>query len=95
MTKKAVQSMLPTNSKVHNIVADHLETSTSSFTLSADISSLLDRHGPGIYSVTILGQPHHTDGPRSLSTYPIFWQTAPPPGNPYSQPSIPVEKTSQ
>ncbi len=65
------------------IVADRLDVADSRFDVAADLTPLLDRHGPGIYTVRLWGRPHHLSEPVPLSEQSIFWRTAPPLGAPY------------
>ena len=76
--------MRPKASKGNHITATTLNIEENGFDLTADISELLEKHGPGIYSVILIAQPDHMDTPTIIATHPIFWKTTPPPDNPYS-----------
>ena len=55
-----------------------------SFEVSADISVLTNKYGPGIYSLLIWGRPDHMTESTVISQQAIFWGIDPPEGNPYS-----------
>ena len=55
-----------------------------SFDVAADISSLTEGYGPGVYTLIIWGQPDHMGGPTPISQYAMFWKTRPPEGHPYT-----------
>ena len=65
------------------IVAETMTVNANSITVKADLSRILDRHGPGIYTVRMWGQPNHMSAPALLSEQAIFWKTRPPSGAPY------------
>ena len=67
------------------IIAEHLDVSGSRFNIRANLTPILRKNGPGIYTVTLWGKPLHMMEPAPLSEQSIFWQTIPPPGNPFSQ----------
>ena len=67
------------------IIAEHLDVSGSKFNIRANLTPILRQNGPGIYTVTLWGKPLHMMEPAPLSEQSIFWQTIPPPGNPFSQ----------
>ena len=73
--------------EVEYVIADTLYVTANTFDVSVDLMQLLERHGPGIYTVRLWGLPNHMKGrgsPVVLSEQAIFWKTAPPEGNPYS-----------
>ena len=67
----------------YRMIAERLEVSATAFNIRADLSALLDEHGPGIYTIWLWGRPSHMDRPAVLSQRSIFWKTEPPEGNPY------------
>ena len=60
------------------ITANHWEVSSNSFYIRVDLEPLLQKHGPGVYSIIIWGQPDHMTKTVPLSEQPIFWQTSVP-----------------
>ena len=79
--------------QVEYVIADRLDLTEGSFDASADLSPLLERYGPGIYTVRLWGQPAHLGervSPSVLSEQAIFWETDPPAGNPYTGGAHPV-----
>ena len=73
----------PATNEMLRIVANRLDVADSRFDVAADLTPVLDRNGPGIYTVRLWGRPHHLSEPVPLSEQSIFWQTAPPQGTPY------------
>ena len=69
--------------KYDRIIADRLDVSNTSFDIRADLSALVDEHGPGIYTIWLWGRPSHMDRPAVLAEQSIFWMTEPPERNPY------------
>ena len=65
------------------IIADRMEITADRFDVQADLSPILDQHGPGIYTVRLWGLPRHLAEPTPLSERSIFRLTAPPHGAPY------------
>ena len=61
----------------------HLLAQTRSFDIRADLSALMEEHGPGIYTIWLWGRPSHMDQPAVLSEQSVFWMTQPPERNPY------------
>ena len=70
---------------VHIITPPTLEQTDNSLTIVADLSAALDFHGPGIYTVRVLGRPDHMSEDTFISNHSIFWKIAPPAGNPYQK----------
>ena len=77
-------SGLPKTDSWERVVASRWNVSGDKFSVKADISSLTDRHGPGIYTLFIWGRPNHMSKPAALSEQAIFWRTEPPEGHPYN-----------
>lgn len=65
------------------IIADTMSISNSSISAKADLSRILERYGPGIYTILLWGRPDHMTKHVPLSKQAIFWKTRPPPGAPY------------
>ena len=61
---------------VDAIVAQSWEASGSSFEVEADISSILSRHGPGVYTVSVAGKPDTNF--VVISEYSFFHNVTPP-----------------
>ena len=57
--------------------------SNDNFVIAADISPILNEHGPGIYTMLLWGRPSHMSDPAVLSQQSIFWMTDPPNNSPY------------
>ena len=66
------------------ITASHWNIQDHSFEVSADVSILTEKYGPGIYSLLIWGRPDHMSESTVISKQAIFWGIDPPEGNPYS-----------
>ena len=82
----------PTPPKVRQIVAERLRTTTDTFGILADrfdvladLSPLLEKYGPGVYTVYLWGKPVHLDYPVPLSQQSVFWMTDLPAGSPYER----------
>ena len=73
----------PITTKEIRIIADRLDKSTNHINVEADINQILRENGPGIYTIMLWGRPAHMSESTPLSEQSIFWQTQPPPGNPY------------
>ena len=71
--------------KNDHVVADRLDLTATSFDVRADLSPILEQHGPGIYTIWLWGRPLHMDEPAVLSQQALFWKTEPTPGNPYGR----------
>ena len=59
------------------VIAQHWEVGEGSFSVKADLSSIVERHGPGVYTVLLFGRGpggEHTP----ISTYSIFHGVTPP-----------------
>ena len=80
---------------VRRIIARTMSMDEHHIHVSADMSKVLDPHGPGIYTVTIWGKPDHMIEPTPLSSQAIFWRTAPPVGSPYSEWASPSATSRQ
>ena len=79
--------------KVRYVVADRWNIRNAgkeeTFDIAADLSPLLERHGPGIYTVRLWGKPDRLateDNPAPISEQSIFWKTEPPKSHPYTAP---------
>ena len=83
--KRAVQAKSAVRSTANNVTATRLDTTDRTFHIEANISKLLEKHGAGVYSVIVAGQPDHMEKPAILAVHPIFWKAELPPGNPYSE----------
>ena len=81
--KQASATSTPKRSYAVHINAQSVSIVKNNFAISANISGLLNSHGPGIYSVMLLGLPDHMESLSVLTVSPIFWKTSPPQGNPY------------
>ena len=73
----------PITRQVVRIIARRLEKSDNHIALEADLSQVLQDHGPGIYTVVLWGRPSHLSVNAPISEQSIFWQIPSPPGNPY------------
>ena len=73
----------PILSQSVRIVADQMNLSSDKFVIKANISPILNEHGPGIYTIWLWGKPDHMSKPTVLSKQSIFWITGPPQGSPY------------
>ncbi len=72
----ASQSRVPQAITVPWITASQWSSSGASFSVQADISSVLARHGPGVYSVMLWGE---IDGTATvISHFSIFHEVTPP-----------------
>lgn len=80
---------------VHKVAAKSLDRNASSIEVEADLSEVLDFHGPGIYTVVIRGRPDHMNKNATLSEQAIFWNTQPPEGNPYQQMANTTSRSDQ
>ena len=83
--KEASSIAPPIEIENRRIIAEQMDLSTEEFDIKADITPIIQRHGAGIYTVVLWGKPLHMVKPTPLSRQSIFWQTAPPPSNPFSQ----------
>ena len=82
-SRRTAQEALPNVSKGDHVIASNYAHTETTFNVTADISELLHKHGPGVYSIILTGQPDHMTDPSVLAIHPIFWGTEPPAGNPY------------
>ena len=75
------------------ITAELMDVSSSKLNIQANLTHILRKNGPGIYSIMLWGRPLHMSESTPLSEQSIFWQTNPPPNSPYSQtwPPAPAE----
>ena len=73
----------PIISQSVRIIADQMLLSSDQFVVAADISPILNEHGPGIYTIWLWGKPNHMSEPEVLSQQSIFWMTDPPKNSPY------------
>ena len=73
----------PIISQSVRIIADQMNLSNDNFVIAADISPILNEHGPGIYTIRLWGKPNHMSEPEVLSQQSIFWMTDPPKNSPY------------
>ena len=71
--------------EVRQIIAKRFNISRGEFNIRADLTPILRKNGPGIYSILLWGRPLHMSESTPLSEQSIFWQTNPPANNPYSQ----------
>ena len=69
--------------RVHRLTPGTLQISSREFLIRADLTPILDQHGPGIYSITLWGTPAGMDRSTILSEQSIFWKTQPHPDSPY------------
>ena len=83
--KEASSIAPPIEIENRRIIAEQMDLSTEEFDIKADITPIIQRHDAGIYTITLWGKPSHMVKPTPLSRQSISWQTAPPPGNPFSQ----------
>ena len=65
------------------ITAGTWNVKARSFNVSANLSDITSKHGPGIYTLYLWGRPDHVNTPTVLSQQAIFWNTKPTPGHPY------------
>lgn len=93
--KKAATSQAPTQSRARHINAQAYSSENQRFQITADLSPVLQQHGPGIYSIMLLGKPDHTENPSILTIQPIFWQTDPPADHPYTGEQRRIKPTAQ
>ena len=91
--KLRTQTTGPTTSNAARIPAETFTTDGRRFHIQADLSDLLERHGPGIYSLILLATPDHMDHHTPVTAHPIFWRTEVPHQNPYAPPTPPQENT--
>ena len=83
--KAASQNSTAARTQVlERITASGWNIQAHSFEVSADISVLTRKHGPGIYSLMTWGRPDHMSESTVISKQAIFWGIDPPEGNPYS-----------
>ena len=73
----------PIISQSVRIIADQMLLSSDQFVVAADISPILNEHGPGIYTIRLWGKPNYMSEPEVLSQQSIFWMTDPPKNSPY------------
>ena len=57
--------------------------SSDQFVAAADISPILNEHGPDIYTIRLWGKPNHMPEQEVLSQQSILWMTDPPKNSPY------------
>ena len=81
--KSASTAAEPIISQSVRIIADQMTLSNDKFVIAADISPILNEHGPGIYTIWLWGKPNHLSEPAVLSKQSIFWMTDPPKDSPY------------
>lgn len=72
--------------ELHRITPKVREIRPRSFRVQADLGPILRSYGPGIYSITLWGTPHHMSMSTLLSEQSIFWGTSPPEDSPYTDP---------
>ena len=85
--KQASQNAPWTATAVRRIVAqDTINPAPDTFQVAADITHLLNQHGPGIYTVMLWGLPRHMQEPALISQQPIFWLSQPTTGHPHTAP---------
>lgn len=82
----------PITIESRRITADEFNLSSNAFKIRANLTPILQKHGPGIYEITLWGRPDHMSENAPLSEQSIVWLTAPPRGNPYPiiQPPVPA-----
>ena len=73
----------PVNTEVMRIIAAEIALREGGIKLSADLSPILERYGPGIYTVFLWGRPLPMDKSAVISEQSIFWMTSPPAASPY------------
>ena len=83
--KRASSISPPIETESRRIISQQMDLSTEEFDIKADITPIIQKTGPGIYTVMLWGRPLHMLEPTTLSEQSIFWQTNPPSGNPYTQ----------
>ena len=94
--KAASQNSTAARTQVlERITASTWNVQSLSFEVSADISILTKKYGPGIYSLRILGRPDHMTESTDLSRQALFWGIDPPEGNPYSALEPPQAEAGQ
>ena len=81
--KSASTAAEPIMSQSVRIIADQMTLSSDQFVIAADISPILNEHGPGIYTIWLWGKPNHLSEPAVLSEQSIFWMTDLPKDSPY------------
>lgn len=74
----SAQLLSPHVTTVPYVEADRWRHTGDHLSVSADIGPLLQKHGPGVYTLTLWGVAKGDDVP--LSTYSLFYLTDPPPG---------------
>ena len=74
-----------TQETVHKVAATTLNRGTKYIEVEANLTEVLGHHGPGIYTVTLWGQPYHMGDQTIISTQAIFWKVTPPDHNPYEE----------
>ena len=85
--RQASQNAPWTPTQVRRVVAqDTINPTQDTFQVAADITHLLDQHGPGVYTVMLWGLPDHMQEPTLISQQPIFWLAQPAPGHPHAPP---------
>lgn len=65
------------------IPAERMDFTGNAFNISADLSAILDEHGPGVYRILLWGTPDHMGKNAVLSEQSVFWHASPPAGAPY------------
>ena len=73
----------PVTTEEVRITSERMNITSNSFNIRADLTHVLREHGPGIYTITIWGQPEQMTEPTPLSEQSIFWLTPTPEGSPY------------
>ena len=91
--KRASLTAPPITVETRRITAELMDVSGGKFNIRADLTPILRKNGPGIYSIVLWGRPLHMSENTPLSEQSIFWQTDPPANSPYSQtwPAVPTE----
>ena len=64
-------------------VVQNTTVTDTAIQVQADLNQVLERHGPGVYTVILWGRPDHMTEPTPLLEQPIFWKTRPTPAAPY------------
>ena len=88
--KQASSAAPPITVETRRIIAELMDVSSSKFNIQANLTPILTKNGPGIYSIMMWGRPLHMSKSTPLSEQSIFWQTDPPANSPYSQTWSPV-----
>ena len=83
--KEASSIAPPIEIENRRIISEQMNISPKEFDITANITPIIQKHGAGIYTVVLWGKPLHMMERAPLSEQSIFWQTTPPPGNPFSQ----------